>query len=254
MGETSADKADEGVFQGQAPASAKPRKPRRPNRTCGALTRDKSGERVARAYREAQVCRLYLEGKYQHEIAARLKISIATVIRDIKAAEKRWIEQAADSVAKARALELAKINALERTYRKAWVRSIRPVEETTSGRSTTGDKETTRAEVKRKHRDGNPAFLTGIQWCVDRRCKLLGLDVVLSSAEGDEETVRVVSGLDINLILGIAPEPEGFLTSDIREVRAVPIEDRSNVDNADDANDARTDADAREGPADHRGE
>ncbi len=32
-----------------------------------------------------------------------------------------------------------------------------------------------------EQRNGNPAYLSGVQWCIDRRCKLLGLDAPIKA-------------------------------------------------------------------------
>jgi hypothetical protein len=35
--------------------------------------------------------------------------------------------------------------------------------------------------MEREQRDGNPAFLAGVMSCIERRCKLLGLDAPVKS-------------------------------------------------------------------------
>lgn len=73
------------------------------------------------------------------------------------------------------ARELAKINQIEATYWEAWERSCgtrtRTVAEERRGRAD--------AIVERiVCEDGcsRASFLAGVQWCIDRRCKLLCLD------------------------------------------------------------------------------
>jgi hypothetical protein len=65
------------------------------------------------------------------------------------------------------AVELAKIDHLEREYWAAWRDSKEPGEITSArpGRVT----------VKRVSRDGNPTFLDGVAWCIEQRCKIFGL-------------------------------------------------------------------------------
>ena len=38
------------------------------------------------------------------------------------------------------------------------------------------DREKVRLAKRTEQCNGNPAYLSSIQWCIDRRCKFLGLD------------------------------------------------------------------------------
>jgi hypothetical protein len=87
----------------------------------------------------------------------------------------------------AKARELAKIDKLEREYYAGWRRSCED-EETT--RQATKGKVVKRkdeegelvserpAEVTRtrKGQAGDPRFLAGVERCIERRCKILGID------------------------------------------------------------------------------
>lgn len=95
---------------------------------------------------------LYLQGQLQADIASELGLSEATVSRDLKVLHKEWLAGSQVGFSKARARELAKIDRLEREYWEAWKRSR------TGGQA------------------GDPRFLTGIQWCIERRCKIMGID------------------------------------------------------------------------------
>jgi len=131
---------------------------------------------------------LYLEGLLQSEIGEKLGLSQSTISRDLESLEADWIESGVRDLDEAKGRELARIDRLEREYWLSWRRSCQP--STTRSRKTrgqvtreAGDDEgvftqsrPAELDVTVKERDGNPAFLAGVQWCIDRRCKILGLD------------------------------------------------------------------------------
>lgn len=147
--------------------------------------------------------RMYLSGKTMAEIAEKLGISAGTVGRDIAAIRQEWQELRVADMNAALNIELAKIDALEQTYWQAWYDSQKRI---VKRKSTTdnqnqyrmngqyGASETPR-RVKSRQVDietpntGNPAFLSGVERCIDRRIKLLGLDAApkqaISTAPGD---------------------------------------------------------------------
>lgn len=119
---------------------------------------------------------LYLKGWLQVDIAAEINLSIATISRDIKALQKGWIESALVDFSKAKGRELAKVDHLERTYWDAWLRSQEDKETRIEESSKMDKAGRAKIQMKSEGQVGNPAFLTGVQWCIDKRCKILGLD------------------------------------------------------------------------------
>jgi len=128
---------------------------------------------------------LYHDGRIQADIAKETGLSQATVSRDIKALQRDWLKSALIDFDKAKARELSKIDNLERIYRKAWERSCEDAETTTQ--KMVGDPKTGRKEMSKtaKGQVGDPRFLQGIQWCIDRRCKILGVDAPTKIAPTD---------------------------------------------------------------------
>ena len=96
---------------------------------------------------------LYLQGKTQQAIAERLGMTRQMVGYDLKAIQRRWRQDTARDLDEDKAKELAKLDELERTHWQAWEDSL-----------------------ERAGQYGNPAYLRGVIDCIDRRCKLLGLD------------------------------------------------------------------------------
>jgi len=130
---------------------------------------------------------LYLKGTLQADIAAKLSIDQSTVSRDIKALFAEWRKSALVDINEAKARELAKIDALELTYWAAWERSCEDAE--TTVKKTKGSVKRYQdddgqfiverpAEVDQtsKGQTGDSRFLQGVQWCIDKRCKILGID------------------------------------------------------------------------------
>lgn len=127
---------------------------------------------------------LYLQGWLQADIAKELEISQSTVSRDLDALHEQWVKSALVNFDEAKAKELAKIDHLEREYWRAWQRSQEDAEATKIVESKDGK----RYEAQTKGQAGDPRFLAGVQWCIDRRIKLIGLDEALKVTVQDWRT------------------------------------------------------------------
>jgi len=143
------------------------------------------GPKRTKAQREYDlmfIAEQYRLGTPQHRIVELLAqdrdytVSQPTVSNDLKELRKRWRDRASDSMEAFIAEELSKIDALEVTYREAWIRSLEEKETTTTGRETRTAGGVQKATVKREQLLGDPRFLEGIQWCINRRLKLRGAD------------------------------------------------------------------------------
>ena len=116
---------------------------------------------------------LYLQGWLQADIADEIGIDQSTVSRDLKALQGEWLASALMDFNEAKAQELAKIDRLEREYWRGWERSCEDAEQTTQeGTPDSVDK----VKKTKKGQAGDPRFLQGVQWCIERRCKILGVD------------------------------------------------------------------------------
>ena len=125
-----------------------------------------------------RIADLYLQGWPQVDIAREIRRSPATVSRDIKALQKDWLNSALVDFNEAKARELAKVDRLEREYWDAWERSKQDAEViTTKGKGKHKNKpEQLERTHKREGQVGDSRFLSGIQWCIEQRCKILGLE------------------------------------------------------------------------------
>jgi len=128
---------------------------------------------------------MYLRGDLQADIAAELKLSQSTVSNDLATLQNEWRQSSLIDINDRKAYELARVDDLEREYWSAWKRSQEDAEirivvkkgvdvekEGKTKSRITPIKDTKRTEGQ----SGNPAFLRGIEWCINKRCELLGLD------------------------------------------------------------------------------
>lgn len=136
----------------------------------------------------------YLKGDTQQQIADQLGLTRQQIGYDIKDILARWEEKAIRNVDALKNKELDRINILEREYWKAWERSqedkvthqsVRKHKAAELGDGKDDDGEPTEivnpASVEVTDTEsiayqvGNPTFLSGVQWCISERCKLLGI-------------------------------------------------------------------------------
>lgn len=151
------------------------------------------------AERRQKVAALYLRGRTQREIAAAVDVDQATVSRDLKAVQKEWSEQAQADLAERKAVELAKIDELERTYHEGWERSCKEREKRRAKKIDAADPDRSRAETGKEteNRDGDPRFLEGVRWCIEMRCKLLGLVVKKHEHSGRDGAAIPITFIEV---------------------------------------------------------
>lgn len=129
---------------------------------------------------------LYLQGWTQQAMAERVSqnypderpLTRQQIGYDIQKLLARWRKEQFLNVDKAVARELARIDRLEREAWDAWERSKLDAE-TVTVRTRSGRQGQPTAETFRKTEGqaGDPGFLRVVQWCVEQRCKLLGVSV-----------------------------------------------------------------------------
>jgi len=114
----------------------------------------------------------YLRGDYQADIARDLGISQQQVSYDLKVIRAEWLAASVRDFDAAKAQELAKIDQVEVEYWAAWKRSQEDKEIEFEESGPKGRRSGSRTEGQA----GAPAFLEGVLKCIERRCKILGLD------------------------------------------------------------------------------
>ncbi len=122
------------------------------------------------------VASYYCQGLYQYQIAEKMGCSQPQICYDLKLLRKRWLESSITDFNTRKAEELAKIDNLEREAWLSWTASKGSSENETQELS--GDSEVVKTTKHKRHPypAGDPRFLQSVQWCIQKRCKILGLD------------------------------------------------------------------------------
>jgi hypothetical protein len=133
-------------------------------------------ETTAIARRRAEVAMLLKPGtKTYEQIAEQMRKSRTTIARDVKAIRQMYLRLAGKNYQEHLARELHTNTLLMNEAWDAWERSKGAIQETTAGqRQTTGGTQSA-TSIKKKQRDGNPAFLKLLESIWVQRLKLLGL-------------------------------------------------------------------------------
>jgi hypothetical protein len=138
--------------------------------------RRSTAEQLAIESRRSQVASLFLQGiKRQGELAERVGVDRSTISRDLKVLNARWKEAGVRDLDAAKGQELDRIDELLRQYWEAWEKSKQAHEISTTEQTTTADGERLKAGIRKEDQHGDPRYLAGVQWCIEQRCKILGL-------------------------------------------------------------------------------
>lgn len=134
---------------------------------------------------------MYLRGARQMDIAAEFNISQPQISRDLATIKARWRNTTTINLDEAKQKELIRIDELERTYWTAWERSLDEKVKTRTEKFS-GDDGRGKASVEKETLLGVPAYLTGVQWCISERCKILGLYAPVKNDQTGLITLRVI--------------------------------------------------------------
>lgn len=124
-------------------------------------------------FHEQRVAQCYLQGMSQSAIAEEVDISPYMVKSALKNLRQQWQERALYDFSVAKAEELAKIDEVERTAWTNFHESVKARESITTMK--TGDNPQTKIKNKSKGPTSDSKWLDTIKWCIDQRCKILGL-------------------------------------------------------------------------------
>src|SRR5690606_38509682 len=133
------------------------------------------------------VAEYYLKGHSSRSIARLIMdkvgdgyvVSHATISRDIRVLLKQWQKDRINDIDKDKAVELEKLDKLEQTYWEAWEKSIQDYKKTSlkqKGTTYSSRPEYREQTTMEMISHGNPAYLASVERCIERRCKILGID------------------------------------------------------------------------------
>lgn len=129
------------------------------------------------------IAEMYLGGALQTEIAQKLGITQARVSQELRVIQKEWEKRYAGTIHELKMRELAKIDSLELMYLEQFQKSMKMARVTREEKQ--GTKESYVKERTEESQLGDPRYLQGIQWCIEQRCKLLGLNAPVKVAPTD---------------------------------------------------------------------
>jgi hypothetical protein len=149
-------------------------------------------EQLAIESRRSQVAGLFLQGvRRQGELAQRLGVERSTISRDLKVLHARWKEAAVRDLDAAKGQELERIDRLEREYWDAWQASQNERQTSTTEQTTDDDGQRLKASLRKVAQTGDPRYLEGVRWCIQKRCELLGLDDPRTALPRREDSCHV---------------------------------------------------------------
>jgi hypothetical protein len=139
------------------------------------VTKDQLKQRLAK------VAEFYKRAVPVSTIAKRVGVTERQVYNDLNAIRKDWKQSSISDFDERLAVELAKIDNLEKTYWEAWERSCKVEKKKTEkekGNVVEGEFKVSEKEIMKMKVSsvGNAKFLDGVYKCIDKRCDLLGLN------------------------------------------------------------------------------
>lgn len=138
--------------------------------------------------RRKEVAELYLKGWFQADIAQKFKVTQQQISSDLKVIYRLWRQSSIRDFDEMKQRELIKIDNLEKEYWSAWEKSKEDYEKT---RKKYLDKQLKELQKEDMILSGEPRFLSGVQWCINKRCEILGINapVKTENTNIDRKTV-----------------------------------------------------------------
>jgi|GEM_PF-1568106 len=156
------------------------------------MTGERRLHRLSTIKQRERIAQLSCEGKTVAEIARELRMRVQSVSSVTRALRKEWVKATRKNVETLIAEQLAKLDHVEQEAWQAWHRSREDAVTTKAG--VKGAQKTAERTVRRSA--GNPVYLSRILDCIQRRCRLLGLNAptrsdfrVLVDQLSDEEVL-----------------------------------------------------------------
>jgi len=135
---------------------------------------------------------------------------------DIRAIRKMWLQEISGDYDGMVANHVAEIRHLKGTYWRAWYASLQEKTQTSTSQDVLGEAPTKRrATLRREVSTGNPAFLSGVQWCLEAEARILGINTQERLEQLLEQETREMAtefGLPVDELKG---ELEKYLSTHI---------------------------------------
>jgi len=153
---------------------------------------DLTNEKFQMEERLVIVASEYLQGKSQTQIAEQVGVTQQQVSNYLKKIRQEWLDSRSNDLDELRAMELAKIDELERVHWVGYHRSLqtqtkRSRTELSSQVNGTRTPIMNKLNVVEEQGKAELGHLKGIEWCISQRIILLGLDQLSHS---NSESIR----------------------------------------------------------------
>lgn len=156
---------------------------------------------------------LYLKGRSHKEIADELGLTVKQVSSDITRIQDNWRDAYIEDLNQAKMQELARIDLIEKEAWQSWERSKGGKKSTSKNVEESGQFGTTRsAGENHEQSHGDIQYLQTAQWCVNQRCRLLGLYAPAKVANTDVTGQYDAASLARNEILSMLDSISGRVT------------------------------------------
>lgn len=144
------------------------------------------------------IAKMYLQGYSQWAIAKELGLSQNVIWRDLQEIRKCWKEKYTSTYEQLREEQLAKTALVEYEAWEAWHKSktikkktvrklqvLQPQEEVVPGVVTQPELGQTEEIITEEEPVGDPRFLEMVNRCIERRCRILGIEAPLKISPTD---------------------------------------------------------------------
>lgn len=131
------------------------------------------------------IAHMYCRGYSVYDISKMTGKSIAAITKELDNIRTLWRDSAVFDFNERISYELKKLDYLETMYWESWEKSKREAELSFSEVEIDSDEEGPKRKRSKRTTSlppGDPRFLEGVRWCIERRCQLLGLDAPKKSA------------------------------------------------------------------------
>jgi hypothetical protein len=127
---------------------------------------------MEKTFHQAQVASLYLKGMTQKKISDEVGCSIEAVRRHMETLRDSWMEKSLYDFSQAKAEQLAKVDEVERV---SWEQFAKSADKESLTEFVGSNEEVTNSIRSTSKNAQEIKWLDKIQWCIDQRCKILGL-------------------------------------------------------------------------------
>lgn len=173
------------------------------------MVRVNSPKKIAKQKRNTEIVTLTLKGHTPSELGEKYGMSTSNVCCILKKAREDYHAARLTNIEKLISQEVAKLEVVEAEYWRAWERSIgqhTKVKRKTNRLNTsetvveeTGEQfeQPLEETVDTEELAGNPAFLQGVERCIEKRMKLLGL---VSKEDPDKYSEVNINAISVHYV------------------------------------------------------